>query len=122
MKRIKRDIYTGELTEEEYTPSDTGRTVLVRGRLPYGAETVVKRVQRDAIRDDKPWVSNAIAVPTYQVEEMNKAIREDGNVSAYYRPSDGKLVCESRKGRNMELARRGYGDQNAGYGDRSPGG
>lgn len=107
---IRRHFITGEWEEVE----DSGKheVIVYEGQ----AETNTCK----SICSKRPWVSNSLAVHPLQVAAFNKAAQE-ARTGAYYRP-DGALVCTSRGARNRELARRGQGDGDAGYGDRPPGG
>lgn len=70
-----------------------------------------------AIRSDKPFVSQAAAIHVDQVEKFNQQLRDNKVSGAYYRRSDGNLVCESRSARNKVLKMRCLRDGDAGYGD-----
>ncbi len=67
---------------------------------------------------EKPWVSVSAAVHPCQVAEFQSAADAAGT-GARYR-SDGRLVCESRRSHDAELARRGIFDTDAGHGKLQP--
>lgn len=107
-KRFKRDIFTGELVEETFDPSSTGRTVIFRGELPFGPNTVTKRSRQAAIRDDKVHVSRSLGVPTKQVDRFNRELENFGVTDARYSHKSGFLESRSDNSRNAAWAIRGH--------------
>jgi hypothetical protein len=107
---LRRHFITGEWEEVE----DSGK----REVIVYEGHEETKNCS--AICAKKPWRSTSLAVHPLQVEAFNRAAQK-ARTGAYY-TKDGALVAESRGARNRELARRGQGDGDAGYGDRPPGG
>lgn len=112
MGRMRRHWLTGEWEEVPYELVD-GRAVISRIEPDYAPE-------RHGYAYNRPFESTSLAIHADQVKSFNEAAHAAGT-GAYYKP-DGTLVCESRGARNRELARRGQGDADAGYGDRPPGG
>lgn len=108
---LRRHFITGEWEEVE----DTGKHEVI----VYEGEAETNSCS--ATCSKRPWESKySLAVHPAQVRAFNEAAAK-ARTGAYYKP-DGTLVCTSRGARNRELARRGHGDGDAGYGDRSPGG
>lgn len=110
--RIRRNIFTGELEEVPYE-LENGRAVIARESGPSD-ET------RTGSAWSRPHRSTSLAIHPSQVEAFNEAAKAAGT-GAYY-DKNGTMVSESRGILNRELARRGYGNADAGYGDRPPGG
>ena len=112
--RFKRDIFTGKIVKEEYEPSPNGRTVIFRGELPFGPQTVQGRCNQPAIRPDKPHISMSLGVPPQQAARHTKNLRDNGITDAHYSTKTGFLVSESREGKAGSWASRGYFDWEAG--------
>ena len=85
-----------------------------------GFDDEPERTSCSAICSKRPWESTALAIHPSQVAQFNREAAA-AKTGAYYKP-DGTLQATSQGIRNRELARRGHGDANAGYGDRPPGG
>lgn len=115
MGRFRRHWLTGELEEVPYE-LEHGRAIIAR----IEPENGVTGHADGAYSSAKPFTSTSLGIHPSQVKAFNEEARKQGT-GAYYRP-DGTMVCETRRSRNRELARRGYGDADAGYGDRPPGG
>ena len=109
MGRFVRDLFTGELKEVPYE-TENGRMIIGHIEPEIRTGGVWSR----------PHVSSTLAIHPSQVKKFNEAAKA-ANTGAYYR-EDGKMVSESRGILNRELARRGHGNADAGYGDRPPGG
>lgn len=116
MARFVRNWFSGEL-EEKPSECENGRKVIARIEHPMGEQRGRAQTAYTAAR---PWKCKSLAVHADQSVEFNEAAKAAGT-GAFYTKT-GELVCESREARNRELARRGYGDGDAGFGDRPPGG
>lgn len=118
--RLRRHFLTGELEEVPFE-SDNGKIVYV-----YGDEdkAVEQRRVGPAITEFRPWVSRALGAVPEDLARRNSELKQAGLFGkAYYDPRRrGSLVCTDRKTRNAVLKLRGFGDRDAGYGDRAPGG
>lgn len=68
----------------------------------------------------KGWRSRALAVHPDQAKRFTEAARAIGNTDVHYDPKNGQLVSTSRAGRKWEMMRRGFHDNDAGYGDAAP--
>lgn len=69
---------------------------------------------------NKPWVSEALAVPIEQMATFNELSKRHGTGARYVPSKDGQyanLVCESRSSRAREMRLRGVFDKDGGYGD-----
>jgi hypothetical protein len=113
---MRRNWLTGEW--EEFESPEGGRQVIAR-ILPEGAIE-----GSGASVWSRGWSSTAMSVPMEQMEKFNGDARRHGT-GAYYVPDPtspgyAKCVCDTRKARYNEMARRNYFDRNGGYGDRSP--
>lgn len=107
--RLKRCIFTGEIVEEHYEPSPTGRTVIFRGELPFGDATVQgKSGMTRAVREDKPHVSQSLGVPLAQVERFNAELETYGITDARYDSKTGFLKSTDDNSRHAAWAVRGY--------------
>ncbi len=112
--RIKRDIFTGELVEEQYDPSPAGRSVICRGSLPYGDQTVLGRRVKPSISDCDPHVGRSLGVHPKQAARFNATLEEYGVTDARYSNKTGDLTCVSREGKAAAWALRGHFDPDAG--------
>lgn len=113
-KRVKRDIFSGKLVEEEYEPSPTGRTIIARETLPFGQKVAPKRARQSAIREDKPHVSMAVACHPKQADSFNKVLADHGIKNAHYSRRNGKLYSYDRESRAAAWAVRGFYDREGG--------
>lgn len=68
---------------------------------------------------NKPWESEALAVPIEQMGTFNELSKQHGTGARYVPTTNGyaKLVCESRSSRAREMQLRGVFDKDAGYKD-----
>lgn len=93
---------------------------LGNGKQILRTKAFEKRViRRTAFR--RPLKSRSLSVHPEEADKFNQDAKDAG-ISGVHYDSGGVLWFESERGRNQELARRGYGDGDACYRQRPPGG
>jgi len=116
-RRFVRSWFTEEV-EEVVTDTAPGTKTYYEVPDPYGRAEI--RGSQGAY--NKPWVSEALAVPIEQMNTFNELSKRHGTGARYVPHRDGKyanLVCESRSSRAREMQLRGVFDKDAGYKDYS---
>lgn len=114
--RIKRDLFTGEMIEEEYAPSENGRQVIARESIKTGYDPTATGTSRGGGAYRNGWTSTALAVPVEQMEQFQKVAPP----GVHYFPADNghaNVHCETKRARNALLEQRNVRDNDAGYGD-----
>lgn len=112
---FKRDWFTNEIVE--YKSECIGRQIIA-------SEDTSHMVGGRTDAYNKPWQSEALAVPIDQMASFNEAAKRAGTGARYVPGRDGRyatLVCESRSSRAREMQSRGVFDKDAGYKDYAGG-
>ena len=113
MPRYVRDLFSGELREEEFS----GSCVLHRTDVADEAFAQLGELPQVSRAYDRPLESHSLAVHKKDVQKHNEFLKERGITGAYYRPSDGVLVQETRTARAQVHKARNAFDKDAGYSD-----
>lgn len=112
MGRLVRDWFSGEVTEVPF--EGHGRQIIARTSVPDAPQKTYHTAW------SRPHRSKALRVHPDQAPRFTEAARAAGIIGASYCPQTGDLVTESRAARKFEMARRGYHDNDGGYGDAMP--
>lgn len=118
-RRFIKDIFTGKVKEVIDDPNADFEPINERLRKAAHNGVVHRRFRKRA--GDQVCTAMTIkpeeATPE-RIERENAAAKRHGT-GAYY-DKNGKCHYGSRGVRSREMARRGYADFDAGYGDRQP--